>query len=325
MVEFALNFAISSSSGFAPFELNYRYMPSINPGVVPEPSSVPRVKQFVLCAMRNLADAHNAIIESRVQQMHYANRHRRKDDPFMLGDLVYVSTADLSLPKGHASKLLPKYVGPFKILDAQLSTSTYKVDLRLISRHGTCTIDFTRVSSVHITPMTMCCSCTGKRICFMTLELLMIRSGLLRKLLLTNGTKASYHFKYIGISVIQLGNHTILAKICRHWTPIWISLALMTWQICLVGSYLANQLICEHVLHLMLIKIIEWSRLIQDNHDPFIYRLVVLSLFAPTQFLSWPGTACMPTQSSPQNDYSHFYQQATYPSMHPPFCSQQGQ
>jgi hypothetical protein len=29
-----------------------------------------------------------------------------------------VSTADLSLPKGRAIKLLPKYVGPFRVLDA---------------------------------------------------------------------------------------------------------------------------------------------------------------------------------------------------------------
>ena len=40
-----------------------------------------------------------------------------------------MSTADLSLPKGRAHKLLPKFVGPFKILDAQPSTLTYKVEL----------------------------------------------------------------------------------------------------------------------------------------------------------------------------------------------------
>ena len=35
MVEFTLNSAISSSSGFTPFELNYRYMPTMNTGFVP--------------------------------------------------------------------------------------------------------------------------------------------------------------------------------------------------------------------------------------------------------------------------------------------------
>jgi hypothetical protein len=129
MVEFALNSAISSSSGFAPFELNYGYMPTMNTGFAPQSISVPGVKHFVERALQNLTEAHDAIIESRVRQTHNANRRRRADDQFIVGDLVYVSTADLSLPKGRASKLLPKYVGPFKVLEAQTSTSSYKIEL----------------------------------------------------------------------------------------------------------------------------------------------------------------------------------------------------
>ena len=129
MVEFALNSAISSSSGFAPFELNYGHMPHINPGFTPTPSAVPGVKHFVARALQNLADAHDTLIESRVQQTHYANRRRHEDDSFMAGDLVYMSTADLSLPKGRATKLLPKYIGPFKILEAHSDKSTYRVEL----------------------------------------------------------------------------------------------------------------------------------------------------------------------------------------------------
>jgi hypothetical protein len=75
MVEFALNSAISNSSGFAPFELTYRYHPSMNPGIMPEPSSTLEVKHFVTQALQNLADAHDAIIESRVWQTHNANRY----------------------------------------------------------------------------------------------------------------------------------------------------------------------------------------------------------------------------------------------------------
>jgi hypothetical protein len=129
MVEFALNSAISSSSGFAPFELNYGYSPSVNPGMTPKPSMVPGVKHFVTCALQNLADAHDTIIESHMCQTHQANHCRCKDDTFTVGDLVYVSSADLLLPKGHAVKLLPKYIGPFKVIDAQSSTSNYHVEL----------------------------------------------------------------------------------------------------------------------------------------------------------------------------------------------------
>ena len=61
--------------------------------------------------------------------MHNANCLHRKDDTFTVGDLVFVSTVDLLLPKGWAMKLLPKYVGPFKIIEAYQGTSSYKVKL----------------------------------------------------------------------------------------------------------------------------------------------------------------------------------------------------
>ena len=64
-----------------------------------------------------------------MRQTHNANRYRHEGDTFAAGDLVFVSTTDLLLLKGRAHKLLPKFVGPFKILDAQPSTSTYRVEL----------------------------------------------------------------------------------------------------------------------------------------------------------------------------------------------------
>jgi len=129
MVEFTLNSAISSSSGFAPFKLNYGYTPSLNPGLAPELSGVPGIKHFVAHALQNLADAHDAIIESRVCQMHNANHHCHEDDVFVVGNPVFVSTSDLLLLKGRAMKLLPKYVSPFKVIEAHPNTSTYKVEL----------------------------------------------------------------------------------------------------------------------------------------------------------------------------------------------------
>ena len=129
MVEFVLNSTISSVSGFAPFELNYRYLPTINLGFTPELSAIPGMKHFISWALQNLAEAHDSIIESRVCQTHYTNHHCCEDDTFATGDLVYMSMMDLLLLKGWASKLLLKYVSSFKILNAQPSVSTYKVEL----------------------------------------------------------------------------------------------------------------------------------------------------------------------------------------------------
>ncbi|KAJ8583121.1 hypothetical protein M405DRAFT_707852, partial [Rhizopogon salebrosus TDB-379] len=61
-----------------------------------------------------ITGAHDALIAARVKGMALSN-HKRKEAPFIKGDLVYLSTENLSLPKGHARKLTPKFIGPFKI------------------------------------------------------------------------------------------------------------------------------------------------------------------------------------------------------------------
>src|SRR5271154_1807871 len=75
MTKFVINLAVSSSTGFAPFELNYRYMPSMIASVPEELVKAPKgVHEFVETAMANVAAAHDAIIESRVIQTHSANK-----------------------------------------------------------------------------------------------------------------------------------------------------------------------------------------------------------------------------------------------------------
>ena len=151
MMEFTLNSAISSSSGFTPFELNYSYPPSISPGFISEPSTMPEVKHFVACALWNLSDMHDTIIKSRVLQMHNVNHHHWHNNLFTVGNLVYVSSLDLSLSKGQASKLLPKYIGPFRVLNANLSTSSYKIKLPTHNcGHDTFMIDSTTSGNHHL-------------------------------------------------------------------------------------------------------------------------------------------------------------------------------
>lgn len=128
MVEFALNSSLSQSLGMAPFEANLGFLPVIETNL-PHESNYPGVKEFVSNAVGNFLMARDAIIESRVNQTHFANRHREQEPPFKAGDKVYLSTANLNLPKGRASKLLPKYVGPYEILEAHPDSSTYRLEL----------------------------------------------------------------------------------------------------------------------------------------------------------------------------------------------------
>ena len=129
LVEFALNLNISSSTGFAPFELNYGYIPTFISGISPTDSAKPGIKRFVNQAISNLEAAHDAIIESRVTQTHQANKRRKPEGAISKGDKVYLSTENLSLPKNRTRKLMPKYIGPYKVVDAHPAESRYTLDL----------------------------------------------------------------------------------------------------------------------------------------------------------------------------------------------------
>ena len=97
---------------------------------------LPVVKAFADQARDNLLMAHDAIIVARAHQSHPANKRQRDEqvvhgsiDPIKEGDLLYLSTTDLNLPKGRAKKLLPRFIGPYKVLRAHPETSNYTLDL----------------------------------------------------------------------------------------------------------------------------------------------------------------------------------------------------
>src|SRR5271169_115610 len=71
--------------------------------------------------------AHDSILAARVKQTRDANR-KRQTSPFQKGDFVYLSTKNITFPKGLARKLIPKYIGPYKLLD-DFKNQSFRVDL----------------------------------------------------------------------------------------------------------------------------------------------------------------------------------------------------
>jgi len=131
MVEFAINSSVSDTTGYAPFELNGGYMPSMIKEIRNDETFAQGVKAFALTALHNIADAHDAIIEARVFQAENANKRRRNDPMITKGSLVYLSTANLNLPKSRVRKLCPKFIGPYKVkvVEARPETSNYTLEL----------------------------------------------------------------------------------------------------------------------------------------------------------------------------------------------------
>ena len=135
MVEFVLNSSVSATIGFAPFELNQGYMPQI--GMLTSfDTTFKGVKQFALQVKWDLMAAHDVIITNCIQQMFHANKKHRTSDIYHVGNHMYLSTQNLTLPKGRARKLVPKYIRPYKVVKAhnEASTVTLKLPPALVAQ-----------------------------------------------------------------------------------------------------------------------------------------------------------------------------------------------
>jgi transposase InsO family protein len=128
MVEFAMNSSISSSTGYAPFESNYGWLPRLIQGVGTEPPHG-GVAQIIENIKDVFDKTYDKLTAQRERQAVQANKRRREGQNFKEGDEVLLSTENLNLPKGRARKLCPKYVGPYKVLEDEHKTSNYRLKL----------------------------------------------------------------------------------------------------------------------------------------------------------------------------------------------------
>jgi len=126
-IEFAINLARSESMGYSPFFLNTGRMPRTMIWDAPSSDEYPSVKAYAQRMKLALTAAHNALLTARVKQTVQANKWRRMC-PFVVGDLVYISTKNISFPKGTTRKLVPKFVGPYKI-SQDFGNYSYHIEL----------------------------------------------------------------------------------------------------------------------------------------------------------------------------------------------------
>jgi hypothetical protein len=123
-IEFAMNSARSSTTGFTPFYLNYGRNPSLM--LWKSEEVYPGVQQFAENVKDAVMSAHDAIIASRILSTNQANK-KCAPATYKEGDLVYLSTKNISMPKGRARKLAPKYLGPFPITRVLKEGATYQL------------------------------------------------------------------------------------------------------------------------------------------------------------------------------------------------------
>jgi hypothetical protein len=126
-IQFAINSARSESTGFAPFFLNIGRMPRSMIWNSAPATEFADIRNFALQKKLAIMSAHDSILAARVKQIRNANR-KRVPAPFKEGDLVYLSTKNISFPKGLARKLIPKYVGPYRIMQ-DFKNQSFRIEL----------------------------------------------------------------------------------------------------------------------------------------------------------------------------------------------------
>lgn len=124
--EFAINLLRLETTGFSPFKLNYGRMP--RPLLIRTNTEFSGVKEHAKTIRHYLMVAHDAIIAQRAVQTAQANKGRRPA-PFKVGDKVFVSTKNMSIPEGKARKLVNKWMGPVNISEELVKGTTYRVNL----------------------------------------------------------------------------------------------------------------------------------------------------------------------------------------------------
>ena len=118
-LEFAYNNSKQASTNMTPFQMNNVQQPHLPLSEAMKsktdcnnPSAIERTELF----HRQIQEATEHIKQAQQRQKKYADEHRR-DITFKLGDRVLLSTANLRfIHKDKASKLLPKFLGPFAIV-----------------------------------------------------------------------------------------------------------------------------------------------------------------------------------------------------------------
>ena len=126
-IEFAINSSRSESTGYAPFFLNNGRMPRSMIWNSAKASEFPGVRVFAQRLKSAIMAAHDSVLAACIKQTRVANRHRQRA-PFAQDDLVYISTKNMTFPKGLARKFIPKYTGPYKIV-RDFENNSYCIDI----------------------------------------------------------------------------------------------------------------------------------------------------------------------------------------------------
>jgi len=127
LAEFAYNNSVHEAVGDTPFFLNYGLHPRIPNAVRTQATAEPAAEDFATRMQSIIAKAKEKLEATRQRAARIANPARRSA-LFKVGDQVLLSSRNIAMKTPGSNKLLPKYLGPFPVLEV-LSPVSYRLDL----------------------------------------------------------------------------------------------------------------------------------------------------------------------------------------------------
>ena len=126
-VEFAINNSWQESTRMSPFQLVFGQNPLTPATLRLSKVDNPKALKVTSTLLERIADARAALVAAQQRQKAYADRARR-DAEFTEGQDVLVSTRNIRLKGPGSPKMMPKWIGPFKVMK-RIGTSAYELEL----------------------------------------------------------------------------------------------------------------------------------------------------------------------------------------------------
>lgn len=125
--EFALNDTYQASIQSTPFYLTYGQHPLTPVRAIAARANVPAAVDFVLNVRQSVKRAKQLLLAAQQRQKAYVD-NKRRDVVYKPGQKVFLSTEHIRLKSVGTQKLLPRFIGPFTIVQ-RVGECAYKLQL----------------------------------------------------------------------------------------------------------------------------------------------------------------------------------------------------